>query len=302
MKGMVIQCNNVSKVYRNCRALSNLSFTIEENKIIGLIGRNGAGKTTLLKLLSGFMKQTEGEIKVFGEKPFNSLKVSSNTIFVDDNMAFPQNLTLEEITKFCENFYPRFNQTLYRRLMEYFGINPNKKYRQLSKGMKSTFNIIVGICSRCSLTIMDEPTTGMDAAVRKDFYKVLLKDYLDFPRTIILSSHLLNELEEILEDILLLKNGTMCLQLPLTEVKEYAVSFRGRKDQVNRLTDNREVIHVESFGRDSLYAVVKTENFEGDVRLAKAEGIEAGAVSASDLCIYLTSEREGGIDYVFSKE
>jgi len=298
----IIQCDNVSKFYKGCHAVENLSFSIEENSITGLIGRNGAGKTTLLKMIGGFFKPTSGAIRVFDENPYNSLNVSTNTIFVDENMSFPKNLTLMEILNCAKSFYPNFNESMSKKLLEYFSLTESKKHGELSKGMKSTFNMIVGISSHCPLTIMDEPTTGMDAAARKDFYKIILKDYIDNPRTIILSSHLLNEVEDILEHILLMKNGTKCLHMPLIELKEYAIGFSGREESVATLIKDRKILYKESFGKDSSYAVVETGDFQGEVAAAKNLGIDVKAVSSNDLCIYLTNPKEGGINYVFDKE
>jgi len=301
-KKLIIQCDNVSKFYKGCHAIDKLSFSIEENSITGLIGRNGAGKTTLLKMLTGFFKPTSGKIRVFDENPFNNLQVSTNTIFVDENMCFPKNLTLLEILNCAKSFYPNFNEAMSKKLLEYFSLKENKKHRELSKGMKSTFNMIVGISSHCPLTIMDEPTTGMDAAARKDFYKIILKDYIENPRTIILSSHLLDEVEDILEHILLLKEGTKCLHMPLIDLKEYAIGFSGREENVNTLVKERNIIYKESFGKDSVYAVVERSDFEGEIDAAKKLGIDAKTVSPNDLCIYITSPKKGGINYVFDEE
>jgi ABC-2 type transport system ATP-binding protein len=298
----IIECTEVSKVYGSFSAVDKLTCTIEENSITGLIGRNGAGKTTLLRMINGFTKNTSGEIKVFEESPFNSLKVSSNTIFIDDNMYFPKNFTLEEIINSGKSFYHELDEEFCIKLMEYFNLNRNKKHSQLSKGMKSSFNMILGIASRCPLTIMDEPTTGMDAAVRKDFYRIILRDYIDHPRTIIISSHLLNELDEILENILLIKEGNLCIHMPLVDLKEYAIGYLGSTESVNKLSTGREVIYEEAFGKDNIYQVVKTIDFQGEQAVAKLNGVEAKTVSSNDLCIYLTEHRKGGISNVFSKK
>lgn len=297
----VIQCDKVSKAYSKCLAVNNLSFEIEENSITGLIGRNGAGKTTLLKLLSGFLKPTYGGVKVFDENPFNNLKVSENSILIDENMRYPKHITLLEIIKGANSFYPNFDETMSIKLAEYFGQDLNRRHNQLSKGMKSTFNMILGIASHCPLTIMDEPTTGMDAAVRSDFYKIILKDYIENPRTMIISSHHLEELEDILEDILVLKDGSKCLHMPMEDLKEYAIGFTGREEAVRLLVKGRRIIHEESFGKDSIFVVCETSNFGEEFKSAKLQGVEAKAISPNDLCIYLTNPREGGIDYVFSK-
>lgn len=295
----VIECNNVTKEYKHFPAIKNLSFSIRENTITGLIGRNGAGKTTLLKMIAGFYKPTVGELKVFNETPFNSLNVSANSIFIDDNISFPKGSTLAEIIKFTKHFYSDLNEEFSYKLLKYFSLDLNKKYIKLSKGMKSTFNSIVGISSHCALTLMDEPTIGMDAAVRKDIYKLILRDYIEHPRTIIISSHLLNELEEILENILLIDKGILCLHESLTDLKEYAVGFTGKTEAIDALTKNKEIIYEESFGVNSIYKVIKCTDFQKESSFARLAGIEANAISLSDLCIYLTDSKKGGINNVF---
>ena len=237
----IVECHNLTKKYRTKTVLNNFTATIEENTITGLIGRNGAGKTTLLKILTGYLKETSGKVAVFSERPFNSLKVSANSIFVDDQMSYPPALQLYELIEAAARFYPNFNLKLAKGLFDYFSFDPKGYHKRLSKGQKSTFNAIIGIAARCPLTIFDEPTTGMDEGVRKDFYRALLKDYLEFPRTIIISSHHLNEIEDLIEDVLLLKNGRAFLHLPITELKEYAIAFKGRKDEVLRRIGDRDV-------------------------------------------------------------
>ncbi len=253
----VVECNELTKSYSRAMAVNNLSFTLEGTKITGLIGPNGAGKTTLLKIIAGFMQSTSGEIKVFSKDPFNNLKVSSNTIFIDDKMIFPQTLFLVDILESAASFYESWDMKLAKGLFDYFSLHPKQSHNNLSKGMKSTFNMIIGIASRCALTILDEPTTGMDAGVRKDFYRALLKDYIQHPRSIILSSHLLNEIDDVLEDILLIREGEKRLHMPISDLKEYALGLRGKNKILNELTENKEVYNKKNLGEDSSYIVVK---------------------------------------------
>ncbi|MCK9267986.1 MAG: ABC transporter ATP-binding protein [Alkaliphilus sp.] len=297
----VIECNRLSKSYERIRAINDLSLSIEENKITGLIGRNGAGKTTLLKIIAGLLHKTSGEIRVFSEEPFNSLKVSANIIFIDDNLAFPKSFCLEDILEAAGTFYENWDMSLARGLLEYFALHPKQFHKNLSKGMQSTFNVILGISSRCPLTIFDEPTVGMDGAVRKDFYRALLKDYVQNPRTIILSSHLLNEIENILEDILLLNKGEKCLHMPITDLKELAVGLRGKKEIVDELTKDMETYHQETLGKDSCFKVVKNNFSQIELQHVKKAGIEMLPVAAEDIYIYLTSGDKGGIDDVFNR-
>ncbi|WP_407271987.1 ATP-binding cassette domain-containing protein [Radiobacillus sp. PE A8.2] len=291
----VIECSGLTKAYSKGKALNELSFTIEENKITGLIGRNGAGKTTLLKIIAGYLNETSGEIRVFSQKPFNNLKVSKNMVFIDDQLTFPAAFRLQEVLDTAELFYQHWDMDLAMRLSNYFSLNLNSYHASLSKGMTSTFNMIFGLAARCPLTIFDEPTTGMDAAVRKDFYRALLKDYINHPRTILLSSHLLNEIDDLLEDILLINDGQKALHLPVEDLKNYAIGVRGNTETVNELLRGREVFHRQSIGSNGTYVVVKND------AAIHATGLEVTPVSADDLCVYLTNKTKGGIDDVFNR-
>jgi len=299
----VIECLNLSKTYtKNTKAIDNLSFCIEENKITGLIGRNGAGKTTLLKLIAGYLRPTAGEIAVFSRNPFNDITTSSNLIFIDDHMIFPSSFTLMDIVNTMKGFYKNWDHRLALNLLDYFSLDVKHSHHALSKGMQSTFNAILGLASRSPLTIFDEPTTGMDPAVRKDFYRALLKDYVNHPRTILLSSHLVNEVENILEDILLIKNGMKRLHLDVSSLKEYALGFSGNATIIQDLFKSREIIFQESFAQNSVYTVVTHDFSEQDLREFKKTGVRINPVSVEDLCVYLTAKTKGGIQDVFNRE
>ncbi|WP_456272521.1 ABC transporter ATP-binding protein [Bacillus sp. AK031] len=297
----VVGCKGLTKVYGRKTALNEISFSLGEEKITGLIGRNGAGKTTLLKIIAGFIRESAGEVKVFEETPFNSLKVSANMIFVDDEMSLPPTLNLEEILQAAADFYPNWDSELARRLFDYFSFKPYQHHNGLSKGMRSTFNMILGLAARTPLTIFDEPTTGMDAGVRKDFYRALLKDYLAYPRTIILSSHLLNEIEDILEDILLLKDGGILLHMPVEELREYAIGVSGKEAGMNEWLQDKEAIHQSSEALGSVFAVVKKDLPESEIEKARQLGLDIQPVTADEICTYLTSKTKGGIDDVFNR-
>ena len=297
----IIECTGLTKIYGRKKALDQMTFSIEENKITGLIGRNGAGKTTLLKILAGFMKETSGEIKVFSERPFNSLNVSANSVFVDDQMSFPPAIPLGEILEVARDFYPNWDHTLALRLFDYFSFDPRDYHKRLSKGKTSTFNMIIGLASRAPLTVFDEPTTGMDASVRKDFYRALLKDYIAHPRTIIISSHHLDEMEDLLEDVLLIKNGKKHMHMAISDLREWAIGIKGPATEVLDLMNGRDVIYKNEIGIKTLYAVVKNDLAESVLNQAQATGLEISSVRSSDLCVYLTNDTKGGIDDVFNQ-
>jgi ABC-2 type transport system ATP-binding protein len=297
----VLEFEAVSKTYGKKKALDQLTFSIGENKITGLIGRNGAGKTTMLKIAAGFMRQSSGAVRVFGEHPFNNLTVSANMIMIDNDMNLPAALNLEELLVTAADFYPNWDMKLAGNLFDYFSLDLKQNHSGLSKGMKNTFNAIFGLAARCPLTIFDEPTNGMDAGVRKDFYRALLKDYIANPRTIIISSHHLNEVEDILEDILLLKDGKQFLHMPIEELREYAVVVSGKEEPMKNWLRGHEVFHRSNteFGRT--YAVIRNDLSDDQIASAMKNSLEFSTVSNEDLCLYLTSQEKGGIDDVFNQ-
>lgn len=295
----VIECNALTKIYSGINVLDHISCQIEENKITGLIGRNGAGKTTLLKIIAGFLRHSSGEVKVFQEQPFNSLFVSANMIFIDDQMSLPAALTLREILEEASRFYKHWDMGIAERLFDYFSLNPKQHHGNLSKGMKSTFNMILGLSARCPLTIFDEPTTGMDASVRKDFYRALLKDYLAYPRTVIISSHHLDEIEHLLEDVLVLNKGRVQLHRSISDLKEWAIGLQGEKELIEKWALNHELIYMEPIDDNRSYAVVRHDFTSGELNKMRRSGLDVLPVRVSDLCMYLTDGRQGGIDDVF---
>ncbi|WP_059173813.1 ATP-binding cassette domain-containing protein [Bacillus sp. FJAT-27445] len=296
-----VEFNDVTKAFFGKKALNQLSFSIKENTITGLVGRNGVGKTTMMKIMAGFLRPSSGNVKIFSETPFENLDVSMNSILVDDGMFFPTALPLGDILREAGRFYPNWNQKLAIRLLDYFSLDPRDYHSRLSKGKTSIFNAIVGLAARCPLTMFDEPTTGMDQAARKDFYRALLKEYIDFPRTIILSSHHLEEIEDLLEDILLIQNGRTFLHLPMSEFSTLAIAVKGSEEAINNVLTEKEIIHKKTMGSNTVQAVVRNELTDIEVSELRQLGADIFPVSPSDLFVYLTNGEKGGIDVVFNE-
>ncbi|KUP04326.1 ABC transporter [Bacillus coahuilensis m2-6] len=297
----IIQCQQLQKKFRGTEAVKNVSFAIEENTITGLIGHNGAGKTTLLNLIAGYTHPTAGTVRVFDQTPFNNLYVSSNTMFINDDMNFPTSLTLHELLQMGAIFYPNWNYPLSEDLLRYFNLKPGTAYTRLSTGMKSTFRAIFAIAARTPLTLFDEPTTGMDASVRNDFTRLLLKDYIEFPRTIVLSSHHLSEVEHVLEDVLILKNGEVLMHTSLDSLREYAVGMSGPKSEVEALGAGREILYQQKLGTEGLYQVVENHFQQEEIETAKQKGVTISGVSAEDVSTYLIQPKNGGIEDVYNR-
>lgn len=285
----VIKANNLTKEYKDKKALDNLTLSIAENKIIGLIGRNGAGKTTLLKTCAGKIRQTSGDIEILGEEIFDNINVLADLIFVDEESQFDSSYKVKEILNVAKCYYESWDNELANKLLKHFGLDSNKKYKKLSRGMKTQVNIIIGICCRTPLTIMDEPTLGLDAAVRKEFYSILLNDYIKHPRTIIISSHLLNEIDMLLEDIILIDEGKLLLQTTMEEFRNYSIELCGDSEFLSKYTKAKEIISESKFG-NSANIVIRNDLSDKELKMLKNANVDIKSVSTQDLFIHMTSK------------
>ncbi|PIC63979.1 ABC transporter [Sporosarcina sp. P13] len=295
----VITFRDVTKKYRSLKVLDQVTLDIRQNVITGVVGRNGAGKTTLMKMIAGFTKESSGELRVFGERPFNSLDVSANMIFVDDRMGFPDALKLGDILVECDRFYENWDDELAKRLLEYFQLPLTFKHRVLSKGKRSTFNAVIGIASRCPLTMFDEPITGMDVAARRDFYRALLKDYIAHPRTILLSSHHMEEMEDLLEDILLIDGKDIGFHGPIVDLQEKFLSLQGKANVLETYATRYAIVHRSMAGPLTEW-IVDNEHTEAELNDLRQAGIRVATVTASDAYLAMTGQTKGGVDDVFN--
>lgn len=288
----MIICEQVAKSYGKRVVLSSVSFQIEEPKIIGLIGRNGVGKSTLLKIIAGHVKASSGNIEVVGKKPFQNLTVAANTIFIEDAMTFPSTLTLKEILNTAKKFYVNFATDLAFELLSFANISHKNYQYQLSKGQKAIFNLVYGLASRSAITLLDEPMNGMDETFRDDMYRVILKDFIAHPRVLIISSHYLNEMEHLIEEILLLHKGNVELFAPVDEVQQLAVKLVGQKVHIEPYLENYNVLAKRENG--PIYEVVVRAN-----EMPLPDNVRMHPLTASEVCKVLTSTKEGSIDDIY---
>jgi ABC-type multidrug transport system, ATPase component len=288
-----INCSSMSKAYHKKTALNNIGFSIDENKIVGIVGRNGAGKTTLLKICAGYLIPTTGEVKVYGEVCFNNLNILSDLVFVSEDNQYDNSMKLSDILRSGKAFYENFDDAVALDLLSIFNLNEKLKYGHLSTGMKTQFNIIMGLSTRSKLTIFDEPTLGLDVAVRKQFYDILLKEYMEYPRTIIIASHLLNEIENLLEEVIILNKGEVLLHKPIDEMQKYAVYLTGKKDVVLEFIKNKHTIFMEDLG-NTVKAAIENDLVEKENLLLSAKGVVINKVPTEDVFVYLTNKNERG--------
>lgn len=296
----MIRCTAVAKHFNGTKALDGCSFEIDAPTITGVIGVNGAGKTTLFKTLAGFLKPTGGEACVLGKPAFQNIDVAQNVMLNEEKMTFYANATLRELIHSYSRFYRNFDVGLATGLLAYFQLNEKWQYTKLSKGMASTFRLIISLAARAPVTLLDEPATGMDPSVRKDLYQVILKDYIAVPRIILIASHYLGEMEQILESILLIHGGKVMEHRSLEDFQGLLVALQSDPLTLRAIEETLQVYEGKDFGPGMRQIVVNQEAFHQlSLEAEAAAGIKKVGVSLEDSFIYLTQRKGGGINELY---
>ncbi len=216
----VVSAHGLRKAYRSKLALDNTSFDIEAGRIIGLIGPNGAGKTTALKAILGLIP-FEGDLKVLGMDPRRERDQLMNEVcFIADVAVLPRWMRVREAIDFVEGVHPRFDRAKCERFIANTQLKPNLRVREMSKGMIVQLHLALVMAIDARLLVLDEPTLGLDILYRKQFYQRLLEDYFDEQKTILVTTHQVEEIEHILTDVMFIRDGKIALTAPMDEVAE----------------------------------------------------------------------------------
>lgn len=286
----VVEVRNLTRSYGNVLAVNQVSFSIEANKIYGLLGRNGAGKTTIMQIITAQLFATSGEVKVFGEHPYENNRVLSQICFVKDSQKYPNSYRVIDVLHQAALFFPSWDREYAFALIEDFQLPLNRRMKALSRGMLSAIGIIVGLASRAPLTIFDEPYLGLDATSRGVFYERLLEDYAEHPRTVILSTHLIDEISRLLEHILVIDQGRLVLDVEAEALRGRAFAVVGPAARVDAYTTGKELLAREPFGGLVSATIMGKGNLE-DRKHAETLGLELAPVSLQQLIVYLTREK-----------
>ena len=300
MNDITIKTDGLTKTFGKTAAIDDLSITVSGNCIIGLIGRNGAGKTTLMKMIAGQLDTNGGQLEVFGYNPMDNLEVLQNLVYTYHNMLYEKKLRLNAIVNNYAVMFRNFDSDFALKLLAYFQLDPKSKYMRLSQGMASIFNFICGLSCRTPLVMLDEPVLGMDVTVRKAAYEIFLREFSEHPRTFIVSSHLLSEIEGILSDIILIDEGKLILHEEIDELRQRAYRVEGELSAVDTYIIGRNIIHKKT--GLAAEAIVFEQLTEPASAEAKQQGLTVSAVRPEDLCIYLTKEnKEGELECLWQK-
>lgn len=286
----VVEVQRLTKAFGDVMAVNDVSFSIEAEKIYGLLGRNGAGKTTIMQIISAQKFPTSGDARVFGEAPYENSRVLSQTCFVKDSQTYPKYFRLSDVLEVASLFFPRWDREYALALVDAFHLPLNRRMSALSQGMLSAASATIGLASRAPLTIFDEPYLGMDAVARALFYGRLLEDYAEHPRTVILSTHLIDEVSRLLEHVLVLDAGRLILDEEVEALRGRAFTVVGPAATVDRYIENKDVLSREPFAGLVSATVMRNGN-ASDRQQAEALGLEVAPVSLQQLIVHLTSDK-----------
>ncbi|WP_159436140.1 ATP-binding cassette domain-containing protein [Anaerosalibacter sp. Marseille-P3206] len=285
----MLEIKNLNKAYGKTQVLKDVNITIEDNKIYGLLGRNGVGKTTLLNIISSQILRHSGEVLLDNEDVFENAKAMEQICFVKDRgIAFEEN-KIKELFKMAKFIYKDWDDEYKNYLVKEFNLNTNKKYEKLSRGYQTIVGLIIGLASRSRITIFDEPSLGLDAAFRYKFYNLLLEDYEKNPRTIIISTHLIDEVNNLFEEIIILSEGKVMLKEETDFLMESAYFLSGKEENLLEIINTKKIISREEFGTTVILGIFDNLS-EDEIQDLKNKGIEISQIPLQKLFVYLTEQ------------
>lgn len=220
MSETVVQTHELSRRFGRTQALNQVSLQVERGQVYGLVGANGAGKTTLIRHILGLLQAQQGSVRVFGRDPVREpVEVLRRIGYLSEERELPEWMQVAELLRYTQAYYSSWDWQYAGELMKTFDLEPHKKVKQLSKGMRAQAGLIAAVAHRPELLLLDEPSTGLDALVRKDILNAIVRMVADEGRTVLFSSHLLDEVELMSDYIFMVHGGQLILEGGLDDLK-----------------------------------------------------------------------------------
>ncbi|MGI9473751.1 MAG: ABC transporter ATP-binding protein [Rubripirellula sp.] len=229
MNDHVIEIRDLSRRFDKTLALDGVSLDVQPGLVYGLVGANGQGKTTLIKHVLGLLRPQQGSVRVFESDPVkNPVDVLQRIGYLSENRDLPEWMRIGELLRYSASYYPNWDMAYARDLTEQFGLNHTKKVKHLSKGMRAQVGLIVAVAHRPELLLLDEPSTGLDAVVRRDILNAIVRNVAEEGRVALFSSHLLDEVEQMSDHIVMMNRGQIVLDGSLDTIKANHISANVR--------------------------------------------------------------------------
>lgn len=292
MTGLTITSTDLGVGYGRTSVLEGVNLDLGADQIHGLLGRNGTGKTTLLSTIASLRRPSHGTLRIDGEDPFENERLMEGICLIRESGDVLVDESLKNNLDFFEDARPTFDRAWAKELLADFGLQPKQKPKALSRGQQSAVGVALGLAARAPVTMFDEVHLGMDAPARQLFYDTLLADFVEHPRTIILSSHLISEIEHLLETVTVLHGGTVLLSDEVDDLRARGATITGPAAVVDELAaTHRQVLASRDLG-PTRQVTLFGDLDEGALEQARLAGLEIGPVPLQDLFIHLTDTRQ----------
>jgi ABC-2 type transport system ATP-binding protein len=278
-----ISVTGLTRRYPDQVALDDVSLTVGARTITGLLGRNGAGKTTLLRILAGQEFPSSGSVQVLGAAPADNEDVRRRVVLVREDQVYPD-FTVSHALRAASFWYPNWDAGLASSLLKDFGLRTGKAVKRLSRGQRSGLGITIGLAARAEVTMFDEPYTGLDAVARQFFYDRLLADYADVPRTILLSTHLIDEAAALFENVIVIDRGRVALDMAADGLRGMVTAVSGPALAVDFFTEGRPVWERRALGSQASVVMVRQVSDE-DRERARSLGLDLTPLSLPQMVV-----------------
>jgi ABC-2 type transport system ATP-binding protein len=279
-----ISVTGLTRRFRDQRALDHIDLELERGSITGLLGRNGAGKTTLMRVIAGHDFASAGTVNVLGASPVENETVLRQMVFIREDQAYPD-FKVRDAVQVASWLYPNWSHELAGALLQEFDLPLNRRVRKLSRGMRSALGIVIGLAARAEVTLFDEPYAGLDPMARQLFYDRLLAEYAEYPRTVLLSTHLIDEASGLFERVVVIDRGRIVLNTEADDLRGAATSVTGPAIAVAEFTAGRPVWNRRRIASQESAVVAGTLN-ETDRARAAALHLRLEPLSLQELVVH----------------
>jgi len=286
----MVELRNITKNFGTFKALDDLSMTVPQGSVYGLVGPNGAGKSTAIRVLTGVYRPDAGSVTVEGLPVYENPNVKTRICSIPDEIFYFPSASLEDMHKFYRGIYPKFDSVLFKRLYEVFELPKKSPIRRFSKGMQKQAAFQLSICARPELLVLDEPVDGLDPVMRRQVWNLILSDVAQHGTTVLISSHNLRELEDICDHVGIMDHGKMLLERSLADMQGSTVKLQ----LVGQIPEGLEVLHKSESGRlNTLVVRGSAQEVAEKVQTTNPAYFDVLPLSLEEIFIY----ELGGVNY-----
>jgi len=279
----IIAVEGLTRCYRDEVALDDVSLEIGEPSICGLLGRNGAGKSTLMRIIAAQEFPSAGTVRVLGASPMENDPILQRMVFVREDQVYPD-FKVRHALRAASWLYPRWSEDLAQSLLSDFELPVNRPIKRLSRGMRSALGIVMGLAARAEVTLFDEPYAGLDAVARQIFYDCLLAEYAEEPRMVLLSTHLIDEVADLLERVVMIDHGRIVLDAAADDVRGSATTVSGPVLAVEQFVAGRTTLNRRRIASQESIVVAGALS-EGDCNWARDLHLNLEPLSLQQLAV-----------------